>query len=86
MRHPHPIDCAGDWTVDGINWQDLVPTVSSSLLSVRASSITEMKWTSEILCLVFLVKLILYIFGVELTSPSPGHGPVQGPTKESNWL
>merc|ERR1712083_951002 len=27
---------------------------SSSLLSVRASSITEMKWTSEILCLVFL--------------------------------
>merc|ERR1712066_1196657 len=27
---------------------------SSSLLSVRASSIIEMKWTSEILCLVFL--------------------------------
>merc|ERR1712045_335387 len=27
---------------------------SSSLLSVRASSITEMKWTSEILCIVFL--------------------------------
>merc|ERR1712048_707806 len=27
---------------------------SRSLLSVRASSITEMKWTSEILCLVFL--------------------------------
>merc|ERR1712014_167581 len=27
---------------------------SSSLQSVRASSIAEMKWTSEILCLVFL--------------------------------
>ena len=65
LRHPR----LTDWSIGVRSAGDgryklvmvLVPTVSSSLLSVRASSITEMKWTSEILCLVFLVNTLVIL-------------------------